>query len=304
MQNIAILGSSGFVGQYIVDQLIESNFNIKLINRAQSKSNQSSRCKEVAIDLYSQDLCEQLKGSDCVIFNIGIIREFPSKGISFKKIHQDLAIHAVDMAKKANVEKFILMSANDIDLQRTPYEKTKYIAEQYLIKSKLDWTIFRPSIIFGNPYDKMEFCTQVKRDMVHMPLPLPIFFSGFNFMKAGTFMMSPIHVKNVAEFFVKSINLKDSKCKIYNLGGTQKYTWAEMLTIISSACRKNKYKIPVPFNFVKIACLFFDQFNWFPVTRDQLIMLEKGNTCQSEKYFSQFNINEIPFDSTSLKYLS
>ena len=304
MEKIAILGGSGFVGQYIVEELIESNFDIKLINRKKSKLNNDTRYKEVVIDLHSEKLFQELNGYDCVIFNIGIIREFCRKGISFKKVHQDLAIHVIDMAKKANIKKFILMSANDVDLVRTSYERTKHKAEKHLIQSKLDWTIFRPSIIFGDPKGKMEFCTQVKRDMVRVTLPLPMFFSGFNFMKAGRFKMSPIHVKNVAEFFVKSIKREDSNYKIYSLGGTVSCTWAKMLKTIASACGKRKFRIPVPFSIVKIPGFFLDQFNWFPVTRDQLVMLQDGNTRESSKYFLAFNINEIPFDVNSLDYLS
>ena len=304
MKKIAILGGSGFVGQYIVEKLFDSGFDVKLISRKKSHSHKDKRAKEVIVDLYSKDLLQALKGSDCVIFNIGIIREFHKKGILFKKIHQDLAIHTINMAEKANVKKFILMSANDIDLMRTPYERTKRKAEEHLIQSNLDWTIFRPSIIFGNPKGKMEFCTQVKRDMVMMPLPLPIFFSGFNFLKAGSFKMSPIHVNNVAEFFVKSINSKNSNYQIYSLGGTKNYTWIEMLKAIAFASGNRKFSIPVPFSLLKILSFFLDQFNWFPVTRDQLVMLQDGNTCESSKYFSEFNIDEIPFNQNSLSYLS
>ena len=292
------------MGSYIVDELLKTNFNIKLINRKESQAINDDRCEEIVVDLHSEDLAMKLEGCDCVIYNIGIIREFPRKGVSFKNIHKDLAIHAVNMAEEANVRKFILMSANDVDLLRTAYERTKYSAEQYLIRSKLDWTIFRPSIIFGDPKGRMEFCTQVKRDMVNIPLPLPIFFSGFNIMEMGKFSMNPIHARNVAEFFIKSIKLEESNFNIYNLGGTKSYTWIEMLESIASMCGKKKYKIPVPFNIIKLASLFFDQYNWFPVTRDQLTMLADGNTCDSNEYFLKFNINEIPFDSNSLKYLS
>lgn len=304
MKKIAILGGSGFVGQYIVEKLFDSGFDVNLISRKESHLHSDKRAKEEIVDLYSKDLLQALKGSDCVIFNIGIIREFHRKGISFKNIHQDLAIHAINMAEKANVKKFILMSANDVNLMRTPYERTKRKAEEYLIQSNLDWTIFRPSIIFGNPKGKMEFCTQVKRDMVMMPFPLPIFFSGLNLFKAGSFKMSPIHVDNVAEFFVKSINSKNSNYQIYNLGGTKSYTWLEMLRAITFASGNKKFSIPVPFSLLKILSFFLDQFNWFPVTRDQLVMLQDGNTCESSKYFSEFNIDEIPFNRNSLSYLS
>ena len=77
-----------------------------------------------------------------------------------------------------------------------------------------------------------------------------------------------------------------------------------MLRAITFASGNKKFSIPVPFSLLKILSFFLDQFNWFPVTRDQLVMLQDGNTCESSKYFSEFNIDEIPFNRNSLSYLS
>ena len=274
------------------------------INRKKSTNHLKGGCLEAIVDLHSDLLHEKLRGCDCVIYNIGIIREFPSKGILFKDLHQDLAIHAIDMAQKAGVRKFILMSANGVDRCLTDYEKTKFKSEQHLMNSKLQWTIFRPSVIFGDPKGKMEFCTQVKKDMVRLPLPLPMFFSGINIFSAGVFKMSPIHVRNVAQFFVGAIDKEDSNQRIYELGGTTSYSWREMLQIISDACGKRKWSAPVPTGAVKLAAFFFDRFSFFPVTRDQITMLENGNVCESGNYYSDFNIDEITFDTTALEYLS
>ena len=116
--------------------------------------------------------------------------------------------------------------------------------------------------------------------------------------------MSPIHVKNVAQFFVGAINKEASNQRIYELGGTTSYSWREMLQIISDACGKRKWSMPVPTGAVKLAAFFFDRFSFFPVTRDQLTMLAQGNVCESGKYYSDFNIDEITFDTTALEYLS
>ena len=291
------------MGEYIIDELLKSGYSVKMIKRKQSASHPKGGCLEVVVDLYSELLHEQLRGCDCVIYNIGIIREFPNKGISFKDLHQDLAVHVIDMAQKAGVRKFILMTANGVDRCLTYYERTKFKAEQHLMKSKLKWTIFRPSVIFGDPKGKMEFCTQVKRDMVKIPLPLPMFFSGVDVFSAGSSRMSPIHVRNVAQFFVGAIDKEDSNQKIYELGGTTNYSWKEMVRIISEACGKVKWSIPVPVDIVKSAAFFLDQFNWFPVTRDQLTMLSDGNVCESGKYFAQYNIDEISFEVKNLDYL-
>ena len=304
MKNVVILGGSGFVGGYIVEQLIECGYSVKMINRNAIAIKDSDRCSQVIIDPNSKELYKELDGYDCVIYNIGIIREFPKKGITFENAHYDLAKHTIDMAKKAQVRKFILMTANGVERCLTAYERTKFKAEEYLKDSKLEWTIFRPSVIFGDPNGKMEFCTQVKRDMVKMPLPLPIFFSGLNMFDAGKFEMSPIHVKNVAQFFVKAIEDDTSNKKIYELGGTSSLSWRHMLSVIADACNKRKLSIPTPFLFVKFFALLFDRFSWFPVTRDQLVMLSHGNTCDSREYFSDFDINEIPFEVHNLRYLS
>ena len=302
MNKVAILGGSGFVGRYIVKELLNQDHAVKLINRNKINLNNQT-CEQSIIDLFSDDLCLELQNFDCLIYNIGIIREYPHKGISFKSIHENLAVHAIKAAEKAGVKKFILMSANKVELCRTGYEKSKFASEECLINSNMDWTIFRPSIIFGNPDEKIEFCSQVKRDIINIPLPLPLFFNGMNIANAGSMKMNPIHVKNVAEFFVKSINLDSSNSKIYELGGTNQYSWKEMLQMISCACEKRKYSVPVPFIAIKFLASIFDRFSWFPVTKDQLIMLSDGNSCNSEKYFSEFDINEIPFSIKELRYL-
>jgi len=304
MKKIAILGGSGFVGGYIVDQLIKSGFAVKMINRSQSLNTYDKQLSEAVINLSSDLLYKDLIGCDSIIYNVGIIREFPSKGISFKNIHEDLAIHSIKMAEKAGVRKFILMTANGVERCLTRYEKTKFKAEQYLMKSEMEWTIFRPSIIFGDPKGKIEFCTQIKNDIVVVPLPIPIFFNGVNILNAGTFKMSPIHVINVAQFFVEAINKESSNQKIYNLGGSESYNWIEMTKIISEACGKKKWGIPVPILGIKLVAFFLDRFAWFPITRDQLLMLSLGNVYDGTKYFVEYGIDEISFNIQNLDYLS
>tara|TARA_B100002052_G_scaffold131750_2_gene121023 strand:+ start:7173 stop:8084 length:912 start_codon:yes stop_codon:yes gene_type:complete len=302
MKKIAIFGGTGFVGSYIINELLKTGYFIKMINRAYSDNNHES-IEELIVDLKSDLLYKELEDCDCVIYNIGIIREYPNSKIFFKDLHEDLAIHIMEMSEKAKVRKFILMSANGVERCSTNYEVTKFKAEQYLMNTKLDWTIFRPSLIFGDPKGKMEFCTQVKNDMVNTMLPLPIFFKGINIFNAGKFKMSPIHAKNVAEFFILAIDRINLKYKICNLGGSQNYTWKELLKIICSACNKRKVSILVPIFIIKLIALVLQRFSWFPVTKDQLTMLSAGNTCDSANYFSEYDIKEIKFNIKNLNYL-
>ena len=93
------------------------------------------------------------------------------------------------------------MSANGVKADGTPYQVTKYEAEEYLKASGLDWTIFRPSVIFGDPGERMEFATQLASDIIRPPLPAPLFFDGVSPLNAGQFRLSPVHVEDVAQAF-------------------------------------------------------------------------------------------------------
>ena len=301
---VAILGGSGFVGGYIVDELLSSGYIPKMIVRETFSTNNNLEGVEISLkESLFDSLSSDFSDVDCVIYNIGIIREFPDKGITFNEIHNKLAVHCMREAVSAGVDRFILMSANNGDMQRTDYEISKFKAERYIKGLPLDWTIFRPSLIFGDPRGAIEFCTQLKRDLILMPLPVPLFYNGLIPFSFGDFMLSPIHVKNVAQFFVKSISLKESYREVISLGGLNDITWKKLTKIVADICNKKKIYFPTPTIIVRMIASVFDRYEWFPITRVQLEMLVEGNTCDSRKVFQDYGITEISFKSNNLEYL-
>ena len=238
MIRVAIFGGSGFVGMALTKALLSKGYLVKSLNRRRVEDTSNENLIQLEIDLFEDDLCTYLKDVDYVIYNIGIIREDLRRNITYKRLHDNLARRAISASEQVGIKKFILMSANGVERQLTGYEKTKFSAENFLMNSNLHWTIFRPSLIFGDPKDKMEFCTQMKRDVINSFLPIPLFFKGLNILNAGSFQMTPIHVENVADFFVKSITMKESDYQIYELGGSGKFDWKSMMTIIFKSCGK------------------------------------------------------------------
>jgi len=178
-------------------------------NGAQSKLLQQEKCELVFGDVDDKTaVMETLNGCSAVIYNIGIIREFPANGITYESLHYLGAKQCIDAAVNFKIDRFILMSANGVKADGTGYQKTKMLAEEYLKSVNLDYTIFRPSLVFGDPRGngRPEFCSQLKKDMLSLPFPSPNFFPGLNPFNSGNFSMSPIHAKDVASVFVKSIN--------------------------------------------------------------------------------------------------
>ena len=304
---IALFGSTGFVGSYITQSLIENNYKPKVLVRkgSEDKLFNLDHCDVVAGDI---DQIEAIKKTiaacDAVIYNIGLIREFPRDGITFKNLHFEGLKKCVDVAKHLNVKRFILMSANGVKEDGTAYQSTKYQAEQYLKQSGLDYTIFRPSLIFGRPMmdRQIEFCTQLKGDMIDLPFPAPLFHKGVLPFNAGMFEMSPIYVKNVADIFVKSIKMDETIGKSYCLGGSKPKSWKKIILDISKASNKKKWMIPAPVFAVKSLASVLERFSWFPITSGQIKMLMEGNTTD-RSYFDEFSVKEIDFNAENLSYL-
>ena len=243
---VAVFGGTGFVGSYIIDNLLAKGHTPKLLVRSESiyKVPSVGDCELIIGDVNDEEAVKKtVKEVDAVIYTIGIIREFKSKGITYENLHFSGAVNSIDAALAAGVERFVLMSANGVCPDGTGYQKTKWMSEQYLKNTDLKWTIFRPSTIFGDPRGngRPEFCSQLKKDLINLPLPAPLFHEGLVPFNAGNFSMSPIHIADVSKSFVYSLTNEKSILKTIELGGKD-FTWKQ---IIKSSLRAEPLVISI-----------------------------------------------------------
>ncbi len=304
---VGIVGGTGFVGSYLVDALVEAGHRPALLVRpgSEHKVVRSDGVRFLSGDVSDESAISALMDDcDAVIYNIGLLREFPARGVTFRELLFDAARRVMNLASRMGVKRFVLMSANGVSAQGNSYQRTKYMAEEYLKTTGLDWTVFRPSVIFGDPRGRMEFATRLYLDVVRSPLPAPLFYNGLLPGQAGTFRLSPIHVGDVAQVFVKSLTDAASIGRVHELGGPESLMWKEILKRIASATDKALVTLPVPVWSVRTAALFLDRFEFFPLTRDQLEMLMAGNSCDASTLLEGYGIEPRPFDSGNLSYLA
>ena len=149
---VTVFGGTGYVGGYLIDELLGKGHHPVLLVRPESrhKVRHRERCTLIDGDIASPDsVGAALSGADAAIYNIGILREFPSSGVTYEALHFEGARRAMDAAEEAGARRFLLMSANGVKADGTGYQRTKYMAEQYLKTTSLVWTVFRPSVLFG-----------------------------------------------------------------------------------------------------------------------------------------------------------
>ncbi len=303
---IALFGGTGFVGSYLVDALLKADRHPVLLVRpgSEGKVEQAERCTLISGDVDDRAAIDEvLAEADAAIYNIGILREFPERGIRYDDLHFESAKRTMDACVAAGVKRYLLMSANGVKADGTGYQRSKFMAEQYLATTELDWTVFRPSVLFGKPRGRMEFATQLRRDIIDSPLPAPLFYGGLLPFNAGSMRMSPVHVADVAQAFVTALSRPETIGQVLTLGGPDELSWKEILTTLAGAVGKRKLMLPAPAWAVSVAAGLLDRFPAFPITRDQIRMLMDGNTCSADD-LRRLGVTPRRFDADSLSYLN
>jgi len=302
---VGIFGGTGFIGGYLVDALLEAGHTPRVLVRpgSEKKLRRRDDCELVPGDVSDAAAIDAtISGCNAAVYSVGILREEPSKGITFEALQRRGAENTVEAAKKHGVSRFLLMSANGVHENGTAYQRTKYLAERAALDSGLDVTVFRPSVVFGDPQGKMEIATQLYQDVVRLPVPAPGFTSGLSPSSAVT--MSPVYVGDVVDAMVASLADPDTIGKTFELGGPETLTWSEMIRRVASATGGSKVVMPTPIPLMRIPATLLGWLPGFPVTNDQLTMLAEGNDASSDALEQLIGREARAFNSQSLAYLA
>jgi NADH dehydrogenase len=303
---VAVIGGTGFVGGYVVEALAVAGHDVSLLVRpgSEKKIRHAPLWRTVPGDLSNDTAIDAtLTGCDAVIYSVGLLREFPRQQITYENTQYEGVVAVVAAAQRNDVARFLLLSANGVKMPGTPYQETKFRAEEHLAASGLDATVFRPSVIFGDPHGTMEFATQLYRDMVASPLPAIGFYTGLLPGK-GHILMSPAYAGDVATAISNCLEQDATVGNTYTLGGPETLSWQEMIRRIAAAAGRKKWIAPMPIGLMKLAAAMFDWLPFFPVTRDQLKMLEENNTADPATLEQLARRPLTAFDVDNLSYLN
>jgi uncharacterized protein YbjT (DUF2867 family) len=288
MQRIFVTGATGFVGHVVVRTLLAHGFLVRCLVRPGSEAllKGFESIDRVPGDVLEPDgLPPSVEGCSAIIHLVGIIREHRATGVTFDRLHTQATANMLGVAREAGVKRYIQMSAVGTRSGAVSrYHRTKWQAEEVVRASALDWTIIRPSLIFG-PED--EFISVLARMIRRLPV-VPV-------LGDGQYQVQPIAVEQVAEGFARALRLPLTVGQTYEVAGPQPYRFVELLDQIGVALGVARArKIHIPLRLIKVMTRAFGWLPFFPVTKDQIIMLEEGNVADPTRFYADFNITPEP----------
>ena len=230
LKEICVLGGSGFVGSAIVAKLDAAGYSVKVLTRRREAAKHLLLLPNVQVVecnvLDYQALNTALRGVDAVINLIGILHQ--GRRFGFNLVHHQLPVQLAKICTDLGIKRLLHMSSLRADKSApSKYLRSKAAGEAALLSllekpntTKLNITIFKPSIIFGRGDRFINlFATLIKM--------LPVVL-----LAKPNAKFQPIWVEDVASCFVGSLGNTATYGQTYELAGPKVYSFRELIQIV------------------------------------------------------------------------
>jgi len=227
MNNILVLGGSGFVGRSVCDKLVERSNGAG--GRITVPSRKPARAKHIqmlpTVQLVTADVHDpaQLRrlvtGADAVINLVAILH---GSEAAFERAHVALPRTLVAACAAAGVRRVVHVSALGVSEPGAApapslYLRSKTAGEAVLRAAPLDLTVLRPSVIFGEHDRFLNLFATLQAVFPFMPL-------------AGSqARFQPVWVQDVAQAIVACLDMPSTIGQTYECAGPQVLTLQQIV---------------------------------------------------------------------------
>jgi len=266
--NILVTGANGFVGQSLVNNLL-NNTEYKVVASVRKIPSRKLSCEYRIINNLEDKptLTNVFKDIDVVIHTAARVHVMDDKSVDplmeFRKINVEGTLNLAQQAIKAGVKRFIFISSIKVNGEGTelgkpytedskpnpidPYGISKYEAEQGLLAlaetTSLEVVIIRPTLVYGENV-KGNFHSLMK--WTYKGIPLPIGGIKHN-------LRSLVSVDNLVDFIVTCIGHKDAKNEIFLISDDDDISTADLLEGISQGLGVKNKALNIPVEFINTA---------------------------------------------------
>lgn len=300
---VLVTGATGFVGNEVVRQLGPAEHAVRVLTRNPNSRQARALSERFSVEVVGGEigcaasLGNALAGIDAVIHLVGLISEVGAT--TFEQVHTRGTAQVVQASEQAGVLRFVHMSALGARPQAASrYHRTKWGAEDVVRRSRLAWTIFRPSLIYGPGDHFVNLFARLGRWSPVLPV-----------MGSGSSRLQPVAVEAVARCFVGALTEPGSVGRTIDLCGPERLTFPEILGHILVVTRRRRWLVRVPLPLARAQAAFLEVIfprllgRAPPLNRDQLIMLQEDNIGDPAPAQALFDLPTGSFREGIARYL-
>jgi NADH dehydrogenase len=285
---VLVTGATGFVGPRIVHALRTEGRDVRaLVRRPDRGAHLASLGVELAVGDVTDAASVSAAAEGCthVVHLVAILKGKPH---DFERVMTGGTRNVIAAAKNAGIERLVLMSAlgtTSTTKDLVPYFGAKFAMEQDTVASGLEYTIFRPSFVFGRGGALATFMKQVRYSPV------------VTVIGSGRQQIQPIWIDDVAEHFARALDAPAAANKTFEIGGPDIVTWDELYRTIAKVLGKRRALAHVPAGLANAGARLTQWFPGAPLTTDQIAMIEAGdNIVTNTDAVHTFQLPLVPLE--------
>lgn len=275
-KTVLITGATGFTGRYIVEVLCKAGYTVTCFLR----QNSDRKCLEAfpvefAVgDLNEpESLYEPLRGKD-VFVNVASSGFGHTPGI-------------VDICERIGVKRTIFFSTTALfTTLPASTKKVRFEAEQAIKASNLDFTILRPTMIYGSIGDRNMI--KLVRFIEKSPI-VPVFGDGMS-------LQQPVFVRDLAKAVVQVLSEAQTVRKAYNLSGLEPLTYNEIIDTVARMMEKRVFKWHLPVSLSLLMVRLSSKLPGVPkFSEEQVLRLNENKAFSSDQAAYDFGYHPVAF---------
>jgi uncharacterized protein YbjT (DUF2867 family) len=274
---LVVTGGSGFLGGYVLRQAAARGHHVVALARSQAAAGTVTAlgARPISGDLNdARSLVDALTsaGSDALI-------NLASLGFG----HASVIIGA---AERAGIKRAVFVSTTAVTTTLPAGSKqVRLAAEESIRGSMLDWTILRPTMIYGDPGDRnLSRLLPLLRRVPVLPVP------------GGRHLQQPVHAADVAQAVLAAAERPHAALHTYDVAGPEPLTFTELLQTAAGAVASRTRFIPVPVSPVIAVARGYELLSRNPRIRvEQVRRLAEDKTFAIDDAMRDLGYDPRPF---------
>lgn len=245
---ILIAGSTGYIGRHLVRRLVEQGERPRCLVRDAQRAARLLPGEQIEIvqgdTTQPETLDEALRGIETIVHAAFITadrKEAPGNRYNVTNVQG--TTHLVRVAEAAGVRRMIEISGLGTRQDKPgSYMQGRYLAEQLLKESSLDWTIIQPSVLFGENAPFIKGLADLIRTSPVVPL-----------IGGGKILFQPIYVEDVVSVIVSVLAEPERYSRqTFTIGGPEYYSFTQIIDALLCTMRRRRLKLPAPRPLIRI----------------------------------------------------
>ncbi len=289
---ILITGAAGYIGSHLVARLVAEGERPRCLVR--NRAHAASVLPVEKVELVEGDttrpetLTAAVQGVDTIVHAAFITADRkPSAGNDYNTTNVQGTANLVKAAQEAGVKRIIEISGLGTKPAKPgSYMQGRYLAEQMVKESGLQWTIIQPSVLFGKNAPFIKGLSDLIRSIPIVPL-----------IGGGSLLFQPIYVEDVVTIIMKVLaDPQGTSGKTYTIGGPEYYSFTRIIDELLHAMHKTRIKAPAPTPLVGVGAAVMEAvLPRPPLTKAAMTLFTFDNITDRDSVQRNFSFTPMSF---------